>query len=101
MPGRDGTGPRGVGPVTGWGLGPCVNEETERGYGRGRRGGFGRRARYGMGYGNPRGGGRWSEMPTVSRKELLEDEIGFLKQQLDRAREELSQLKDTGKKEKE
>ncbi len=32
MPGRDGTGPRGTGPMTGGGFGPC---------GRGRRGRFG------------------------------------------------------------
>ena len=36
MPGQDGTGPQGQGPMTGRGLGPCG-----RGLGRGR--GFGRR----------------------------------------------------------
>ncbi len=99
MPGRDGTGPRGMGPATGWGLGPCANEETmQRGYGRG--GGFGRRARFGKGAGNRWGRGWRSEIQEGSREELLEDEIGFLKQQLDRARDELSRLKEKKNKDK-
>lgn len=54
MPGFDGTGPMGVGPTTGRGLGPCNNNSNAvtgyargmrcgRGMGRGR--GFGLRAR--------------------------------------------------------
>lgn len=46
MPGFDGTGPRGQGPMTGWGAGYCGSGTARRaggapGYGRGR-GGFGR-----------------------------------------------------------
>ncbi|MDD5025857.1 MAG: DUF5320 domain-containing protein [Candidatus Peribacteraceae bacterium] len=37
MPARDGTGPAGCGPMTGWGRGPCC------GTGRGMQRGFGRR----------------------------------------------------------
>ncbi len=40
MPGRDGTGPRGMGPLTGWGRGDCVGMEPGAGWygmGRGRR----------------------------------------------------------------
>ncbi|MDD5041727.1 MAG: DUF5320 domain-containing protein [Candidatus Peribacteraceae bacterium] len=37
MPARDGTGPAGCGPMTGWGRGPCC------GTGRGLQRGFGRR----------------------------------------------------------
>ena len=48
MPGRDGTGPLGLGPRTGRGMGPCG-----RGLGRGFRGGFGR------------GYGRNAQMQTV------------------------------------
>lgn len=43
MPGRDGTGPNGEGPGTGWGMGPCVSgsdaaplRRPMRGRGRGR-----------------------------------------------------------------
>ena len=60
MPARDGTGPRGEGPMTGRGLGPCNPYPYEgdepyiqmygrpryglrSGFGRGRRGGFSRR----------------------------------------------------------
>lgn len=101
MPGRDGTGPRGMGPATGWGLGQCTNEETtEKGYGRGRGGGFGPRARFGKGAGHRWGRGWRSEIGEGSREELLEDEIGFLKQQLDRARDELSRLKEKKNKDK-
>lgn len=52
MPGFDGTGPRGQGPMTGWGAGYCGSRGFRRlggvpgyGYGRGR-GGRGRRNRY-------------------------------------------------------
>ena len=38
MPGFNGTGPRGMGPMTGRGMGPCGR-------------GFGRGMGYGMGYG--------------------------------------------------
>ena len=51
MPGHDGTGPRGVGPYTGWSQGGCAHDEEPDGPGG--------RARFGMGRGGaPQGGGR-------------------------------------------
>jgi len=59
MPGFDGTGPAGMGPMTGWGRGYCAMPGTGslyrgRGLGRGSGLGFG----YGMGPGLGRGFGR-------------------------------------------
>ena len=45
MAGQDGTGPQGLGPMTGRGLGPC-GCGMRRGFGRGYGRGFGFRARY-------------------------------------------------------
>jgi len=65
MPAGDGTGPTGMGPMTGWGMGYCGGSDApgwanagpgRRFYGRGRRGGYGPpRAYRGAGTG---GGGR-------------------------------------------
>jgi hypothetical protein len=47
MPGQDGTGPMGLGPLTGRGLGPCgygMQRGFGRGFGRGYRRGFGFRS---------------------------------------------------------
>ena len=49
MPGMDGTGPLGQGPMTGKGFGPCG-------------GGAGGRGPIGMGYGRGRGKGRGRKM---------------------------------------
>ena len=52
MPGFDGTGPQGRGPMTGRGLGPCGSGRAfRRGFGRG----FGRGFRRGVGRGFGRG----------------------------------------------
>lgn len=70
MPGRDGTGPMGQGPMTGGGFGACstkdVSEkETVFGLGLGRRlgarfaAGIGRGLGRGMGFGAGRGRGFW------------------------------------------
>lgn len=70
MPGGDGTGPAGLGPRTGRGLGNCApTAETPkaffgRGFGRGRGRGFGR----GLGFGLRR---NWTENtaePTTENK---------------------------------
>jgi len=70
MPGFDGTGPRGRGPMTGRGEGNCAMPADEyddiprgygygRGWGRGRGRGWGRRGRgYGRGWGRGYGRGR-------------------------------------------
>jgi len=112
MPGLDGTGPWGEGPMTGGGRGYCnpasagYGPAYGRGYGRGRgfrRGfgpGFGWGRGYGRGYGwrgpSPAWGG-WYGPPygpysgdryAMSR----EDEINMLKDQADRIKEELNAI---------
>lgn len=75
MPGRNGTGPYGEGPATGWGFGPCVMGREER---RGLRGDrFMRRGRgFGMGMGSAlRYQGRLAPMSLRERKEMLEAEL--------------------------
>lgn len=61
MPGRDGTGPWGRGPRTGWGMGPC-----------------------GAGFG--RGFGRGFILRAITKeeeKQMLEDELKAVKQRLE------------------
>jgi len=110
MPGRDGTGPGGQGPMTGWGSGFCM---TSRSMGKGcgsRRGGIGRArglvfgpgvpvgARYGCGR---VGGGfgpfwgigetpeekvvqaQWSREALKEQREWLKKRLDIVEQQLD------------------
>ncbi len=72
MPRFDGTGPWGLGPGTGWGLGPCCLR-LRRGVG----------ARYGF--------KNWTKQ---DKKAALEEEIGALKEELKVAEEELKLLRD-------
>ncbi len=104
MPGRNGTGPEGRGPMTGWGLGFCASpgeRETRPGfgYGRGYMGGYG--SGYGEGYGRgySRGPGRgircrryWdAPLPDPERERIvlaararnIEDELKAIKERLD------------------
>ena len=78
MPGFNGTGPLGNGPMTGRGLGPC-GQGRASGYGRGM--GFGRR-KTGLGFGARFFG---SYEPTLDelrqQKDLLEKQIEMLQQQ--------------------
>jgi len=84
MPGRDGTGPSGQGPLTGRGLGPC-------GRGLGFRRGFGR----GFGW------RRFSDEPVYEpltltkeeQKKILEEEKKDLELELQRIQERLKELK--------
>lgn len=74
MPRRNGTGPMGMGPMTGWGRGYC----RPRGFGA-------RRVDFGYGYG--RGVGRFGAWDDYARnpeeeKVLLENEKTFLKSRL-------------------
>ena len=59
MPRLDGTGPQGMGPMTGRGMGYCTGDVTDPTYFvRGRGGiGFGRGRGFGMGFGSPPGPG--------------------------------------------
>ena len=71
MPGFDGTGPRGMGPMTGRGLGPC-------GCGRGFRRGFGR--------------GFWAEPTKEQEIADLKAEKGIIEQELESIKKRLSEL---------
>jgi len=84
MPGFDGTGPWGLGPGTGWGLGPCGGGYAFR---RGFRRGFGPGPWFGWGRG---WGWRWWWRMNYS----LEDELEFLKQQRDYIEQRIKELED-------
>jgi len=89
MPGRDGTGPAGLGSMTGRGLGPCNGTgETYRGAGYGTGTGFSR------GFGGGRGRGRGLGLgffrgfanfnaSSKTQKELLQDQKNILKNRLE------------------
>lgn len=84
MPRLDGTGPMGMGSMTGRGLGPC-------GYSRGYSRGYGRGGGFGWGYG--RGYGWGYRQPTqTEEKTLVQDDIAALKEELKAAEERLSEL---------
>ena len=96
MPRYNGTGPLGFGPGTGWGLGPCG-----AGMAYGRRGG-GRG--WGRGYGRGLGWGRFGVyspwgypyQPQITKKEekeMLEDEVTDLEEELKAIKARLSELK--------
>ena len=80
----DGTGPMGIGPMTGRGLGPC-NGGTGRRFG-GRMRGFGRGAGYGMRF--------YSEKNEIS---ALEEEEKILKQELEAIKNEKDALQKQAK----
>ena len=98
MPRGDKTGPEGMGSMTGRQLGFCTGNETpgftNQGFG------FGRGSGRGFGLGRrPRGGFRTGfrryyqqDIPNVSEKTLLENEIKVLKEQLSNIENQLSQL---------
>jgi len=78
MPRRDGSGPVGMGPKTGRGMGPC-------GGGAGQGSGYGRRGIFGRGFG-------WfwrvSEKDK-NKKEVLKEEAQYLKEDLEKVEKEL------------
>ena len=88
MPRYDGTGPLGSGPGTGWGLGPCGGGMGwRRGGGRGR--GFGWRRFWGYGPYQP----YQPQITKKEEKEILEDEVTDLEEELKAIRARLSELK--------
>ncbi len=96
MPGLDGTGPMGMGHMTGRGMGMCADPAAPiymgGGYGRGR----GYRRMYYM-TGMPRWAryGAWDyypEVPVADEKEALQKEASVLEQQLTRIRERINSL---------
>ena len=111
MPRGDRTGPMGEGPKTGRQMGYCtghdspgfvaMNPNWRRGFGRGLGRGWGRGRGPGGGFGYGRGlgygpafgyGPVYEEIPDVSEKTILENEIRILKDQLTKLEDRLSRL---------
>lgn len=107
MPGFDGTGPRGMGPMTGGGRGFCSpwgmgrTYGFARAYGLGRGYGFGRR--YGFRMGMPYAGpvpygyagapmGAVPEADPYAPQMTREQELDFLRNQAEATKEELGQI---------
>ena len=105
MPARNGTGPQGVGPMTGWGMGNCVVENPSntqtgqppsvglggglgrgRGLGMGRGLGRGRGFGMGQGFAQVQGAQRNGFVPSVDalkqQEKMLEQELDFVKKQI-------------------
>ena len=111
MPGFNGTGPNGAGPMTGRGIGECTGNNAEardfgagRGIGRGGRmgkagGGLGRGAgRRGCGYasGGFRFGGWPAYEPTEQQKQkVLKNQADFLEKELKAIRDEIGRMDST------
>ncbi len=90
MPGFDRTGPRGMGPATGWGRGGCRGRAAGAGDwapGRGR--GCGWRAGTGGRRGGGRGRGFLGPEPTRAPGQLLGQEVDDLRQRLARLEDAL------------
>jgi len=86
MPRFDGTGPMGLGPGTGWGLGPCgAGRAWRRGYGRG----FGWR-RY---WGYPYGAYPFQPPTKEEEKKILEENLADLEEELKAIKARLAELK--------
>ncbi len=85
MPGRDQSGPQGMGPQTGRGLGNCRgNANNNSIFGRGRGLGFGRR----RGFGNA---AAFEASPAANN--AAEERINALESALQKAIEEIKELK--------
>ncbi len=93
MPGFDRTGPRGEGPLTGRGLGPCgrglgFRRGFGRGFGRGR--GFGFRRAYAYDYGDVA-----PVAPALTKeqeKTMLESEMKILQEDLEAIKKRIKEL---------
>ena len=95
MPGFDGTGPRGMGPMTGGGRGFCSPWGVGRGYGFGQGYGFGRGMPYPASGNWPYAGTPMGVMPGVdpyAPQMTREQELDFLRSQAEAAGEQLAQI---------
>lgn len=96
MPRGDGTGPMGVGSMTGRGLGTCVGANTAKyGAGFGMRLGLACRRGFGRGFGRGLGYGRGftaNQDPSKTQEELLKEEKDFLQSQLEIVDKQLEDL---------
>lgn len=87
MPGRNGTGPMGAGPMTGRGLGNCTGNQPgnfPRNYGRG----LGCRRGSGRGFGLGWFGGGWfnnrnTKDTLQEQKKMLQDELDLINRDLE------------------
>lgn len=91
MPGFDGTGPRGQGPMTGGGFGRCggatagYGSGVGRGFGRGMNRGYGRCGFFG------RGSSNWGgPVPAPDEKTFLESRLQWLEQETAAVQERLN-----------
>lgn len=95
MPGFNGTGPNGAGPMTGRGMGSCAGRGMGRGLGHGAGKGAGRR---GCGYASAgfRFGGWPAYEPTEDqKKEILNNQANFLENELKAIHDEIKRLSNT------
>ena len=108
MPGGDGTGPFGMGPMTGRGMGYCAGYSVpgyaNYGFGRGLGCGRGFRRMFSragmMGWAHygayPYGFQPYSGQVTAAdEREVLQNQAAFLEKQLNQVREQLSKHKET------
>lgn len=97
MPGRDRTGPNGLGSMTGRRMGFCADNKNQyfsnRRFGNqtGNRSGFGNGRGYGCGVGYGLGNQYIESNPNISDKTIIENEIRILKDQLSSLEEQLKQ----------
>ena len=89
MPGFDGTGPRGLGPMTGGGRGFCAVPAGGRAIGRGRRGAF---YGYGMAYGAPYWAPPATEVTPEEELSILRSEAAALKRELQSIESRIQEL---------
>lgn len=85
MPGGDGTGPMGRGPLTGRGLGVCAGGTPVGYYGQGYGMGLGRRRGFGRGYASYR-------LPVAGDQEILELQKQELQTRLNLLNKQLEDL---------
>jgi hypothetical protein len=87
MPGRDGTGPIGVGPMSGRGFGICSGgapgHAAGRGFGFGRRGGRVNGRGFGGYLSSDRDGSMTRKDVLSEQKKLLEDRLDYVNRQLE------------------
>lgn len=102
MPGGDRTGPYSEGPMTGRGLGYCggndrpdfTNNRSFKGRDQGGafRRGFGNRRGFGFGFRHGSGNTYPTNVPDISEKTMIENEIRILKDQMSSLENRLSKL---------
>jgi len=95
MPGFDGTGPRGQGPMTGGGRGRCNPYGAGRGRGRGQRGAGRGGPPYGGGRGRVWGGGQAAFNDAAEEGAYIREEIEAMEQEIDFLKKRLAELENS------